>query len=113
MLPQLQPFDGINPHSVVILDNCSIHHVASIHELFEASVVLLLFLPLDLMPIEEAFSSVKSYLKGHDDCLQATDDPLPIIRAAFESISLSSVKPGSLMPDIPTNHKHMITHVHV
>jgi len=39
------------------------------------------------MPIEEAFSSVKSYLKGHDDCMQATDDPLPIIRSAFQSIT--------------------------
>ncbi len=90
LLPQLQPFDGTSPHSVVILDNCSIHHVESIHELFEASGVLLLFLPPyspDLMPIEEAFSYVKSYLKGHDDCLQATPDPLPIIRAAFQSIS--------------------------
>ena len=90
MLLQLQPFDGTNPHSVVILDNCSIHHVESIHELFEASGVLLLFLPSyspDLMPIEEAFSSVKSYLRSHNDCLQATDDPLPIFRAAFESIS--------------------------
>ena len=57
--------------------------------IFEASGVLLLFLPpysLDLMPIEEAFSSVKSYLKNHNDCLQATDNPLPIIKAAFESI---------------------------
>ena len=45
LLPQLQPFDGRNPHSVVILDNCSIHHVESIHEFFEASGVLLLFLP--------------------------------------------------------------------
>ena len=36
LLPHLMPFDGINPHSVVILDNCSIHHldatVAMIHE---------------------------------------------------------------------------------
>ena len=65
LLPQLQPFDGTNPHSVVILDNCSIHYVESIHELFEASGVLLLFLPSyspDLMPIEEAFSSVKMFL---------------------------------------------------
>ncbi len=25
--PLLQPFDGVNPHSVVVLDNASIHHV--------------------------------------------------------------------------------------
>ena len=28
LLPQLMPFDGKNPHSVVILDNCTIHHCA-------------------------------------------------------------------------------------
>ena len=27
LLPQLQPFNGSNPHSVVIMDNCSIHHI--------------------------------------------------------------------------------------
>jgi len=90
LLPQLQPFDGTNPHTVVILDNCSIHHVESLHEFFEASGVFLLFLPPyspDLMPIGEAFSSMKSFLKRHDDCMQATDDPLPIIRAAIQSIT--------------------------
>ena len=85
MLPQLQLFYGTNPHSVVILDNCSIHHVESIHEFFEVSGVLLLFLTPyspDLMPIAEAF-------KRHDDCMQATDDPLPIINAVFQSIMLA------------------------
>ena len=27
LLPQLQPFNGVNDHSVVILDNASIHHI--------------------------------------------------------------------------------------
>ena len=27
LIPQLQPFNGINPHSVVVMDNCTIHHV--------------------------------------------------------------------------------------
>ena len=27
LLPQLLPFNGVNPHSVVVMDNCSIHHV--------------------------------------------------------------------------------------
>ena len=26
LLPQLMPFNGINPRSVVLLDNASIHH---------------------------------------------------------------------------------------
>ena len=30
LLPHLMPFNGVNPHSVVILDNCAIHHVVEI-----------------------------------------------------------------------------------
>ena len=26
LLPHLMPVDGINPHSIVVLDNCSFHH---------------------------------------------------------------------------------------
>ena len=26
----LMPFDGINPYSVVVLDNCTIHHTAEV-----------------------------------------------------------------------------------
>ena len=27
LLPHMMPFNGVNPHSVVVLDNASIHHV--------------------------------------------------------------------------------------
>ena len=30
LLPHLMPFNGTNPHSIVILDNCSIHHVPEV-----------------------------------------------------------------------------------
>ena len=40
LLPHLLPFDGVNPHSVVVLDNCSIHHIQ------EAAVKRLATLPL-------------------------------------------------------------------
>ncbi len=30
LLPHLMPFNGSNPHSVVVMDNCAIHHVDSI-----------------------------------------------------------------------------------
>ena len=33
VLPHLMPFDGINPHSVLVMDNCSIHHVEGIVEM--------------------------------------------------------------------------------
>ena len=72
LVPNMQPlnFDGSNSRSIVIMDNCSIHHVDAIKELLQNAGILLLFLPPyspDFNPIEEAFSSVKYYLKCHDD----------------------------------------------
>ena len=32
-LPHVIPFNGINEHSIVIVDNAAIHHVEGIHEL--------------------------------------------------------------------------------
>ena len=59
LLPHLVPYNGINPHSVVILDNCSIHHIAeverSISDVGALTLFLLLYSP-DLNPIEELFS---------------------------------------------------------
>ena len=45
LLPHLMPFNGVNPHSVVVLDNCSIHHVDHILNFIEGLGVLVLFLP--------------------------------------------------------------------
>ena len=90
LLSNLQPFDGTNERSVVIMDNCSIHHVDSITSLFEEAGVLLLFLPPyspDYMAIEEAFSYIKAYLRLHSDIFQVTRDPIALIRAAFTSIT--------------------------
>ena len=58
LLPQLLPFNGTNPRSIVFLDNASIHHGALVH-----------FLPPywpDLNPMEELFSKVKGVLKESD-----------------------------------------------
>ena len=41
----------------------------------------------DYNPIELVFSYVKAYLKHHDELLQALPDPLPVIKAAFESVT--------------------------
>jgi len=35
LLPNLQPFNGINPHNIVIMDNCSIHHIHEIVNMIE------------------------------------------------------------------------------
>ena len=45
LLPHLMPFNGTNPHSVVILDNCSIHHIGGIVEIIEEVGALVLYLP--------------------------------------------------------------------
>ena len=72
------------------MDNCSIHHVSSVKQLFNDAGILLLFLPPyspDYNPIEELFSYVKHYLKEHDQLLQTVSDPYSIIKAAFTSIT--------------------------
>ena len=86
----MHPFDGTNTKSIAILDNCKIHHAQAVKDLFEDAGIILMYLPPyspDYNPIEEAFSSVKYYLKDHDELLQSVDDPCIIIQAAFENIS--------------------------
>ena len=90
LLPQLMPFNGTNHNSVVILDNCSIHHLQDILDLIHSVGALVVFLPPyspDLMPIEECFNKVKLFLKEHEAAIQATDDIIMLIRAAFASIT--------------------------
>ena len=46
LLPNLLPFNGVNPRSVVIMDNASIHHVEEVRDLIEVQAgAKLLFLP--------------------------------------------------------------------
>jgi len=59
-------------------------------ELLQDAGIVVIFLPPyspDYNPIELVFSYVKAYLKHHDELLQALPDPLPVIKAAFESIT--------------------------
>ena len=61
----MNSFDGSSPNSIIIMDNCKIHHVADVIELFQSVGILVLFLPPyspDFNPIEETFSYVKYYL---------------------------------------------------
>ena len=95
LLPNMLPYDGSNPRSVAVMDNCSIHHVETIKELFRQAGVLLIYFPPyspDFNPIELTFSKVKYYLKDHDELLTITSNPLPIINAAFESITTEDCK---------------------
>ena len=92
LLRHVMPFNGSNPHSVIILDNASIHHKDSVVKLLQSVGVLVHFLPPycpDLNPIEEAFSKVKYHLKADEAAIQTvTDDELEdFILLAFLSIT--------------------------
>ena len=70
LIPVTQPFP--DRHSIVIMDNCSIHHVQAVKDLFDSFDVLLVYLPPyspDYNPIEELFSYLKYYLKEHEDLI--------------------------------------------
>ena len=33
LIPMMQPFNGTNAHSVLIMDNCSVHHMSEVKDL--------------------------------------------------------------------------------
>ena len=66
LLFKVMPFNSINSNSVVIMDNCSVHHTNEVEKVLNDSGVIVHFLPPyspDYNPIELAFSKVhdKSY----------------------------------------------------
>lgn len=89
LIPELLPFNGSNPRSVVIMDNCSIHHIQEIIDLFDDVGILLIFLPPyspDLNPIELTFGYIKQYLKLHEDIMH-TIPQTHILQTAFNNIN--------------------------
>ena len=66
LLDRMQPWPL--PNLVLIMDNAAIHRVKCVWEMVEAHgsrlVYLLAYSP-DLNPIEEAFSSIKAWLRGN------------------------------------------------
>ena len=90
LIPNMMPFNGTNPQSIIVMDNCSVHHVQEVKDLLWQAGIVVLFLPPyspDLNPIEEAFSYIKGYLRKHDELIQSLPSPLDIIKMAFDSIS--------------------------
>jgi len=89
LVPILNPFNGINARSVVVMDNASIHHVDKVTDLIEThDNARLCFLPPyspDLMPVEEVFSKVKTIIK--DDTRLYQMIPRFVITMAFAMIS--------------------------
>ena len=62
LIPQMKSFDGSDGPSVIIMDNCSIHHASEVKSYLESVGIPVLYLPpysTDLNLIEELFSYVK------------------------------------------------------
>ena len=88
LVAHLQPFNGHNPHSVVILDNASIHHTQEAVKAIEDVGAIVHFLPPyspDLNPIEEMFSKVKSTMKSLDHTTGESDIETTVL-AAFSMV---------------------------
>ena len=89
LIPAMQPFP--DKHSIIVMDNCLIHHVQEIlKDFIESMGILILFLPPyspDYNPIEELFSYLKYYLKEHEDLIQALPTPVPVIEEALERVT--------------------------
>lgn len=84
LVPVLQPFDGVSPNSVVILDNASIHHVDRVITAIQQTGAVVQFLPPyspDLNPIEEAFSKLKSVMKANEAAVDDFDTETMILTA--------------------------------
>lgn len=85
------PFNGTNPHSVVIVDNCAIHHVEHIVKSIQDVGAMVHFLPPyspDLQPIEETFSKIKTEIKSleENNSMDTTDTEL-LLLASFTTIT--------------------------
>ena len=92
LMPTLMPFDGYNPRSVVIMDNCSIHHIDEVTELIQQTGAIVHWLPPyspDYNPIEELFSKSKAMMKAMETEMETIDDIDTIIYAAFSMITSS------------------------
>ena len=88
LLPHIQPFDGYNPHSVVILDNASVHHVPEVSKAIENMGAIVHYLPPyspDYNPIEELFSKVKTIMKQVDKLAENGIDIVAL--SAFATIT--------------------------
>ena len=92
LIPVLQPFNGSNARSVVIMDNASIHHVAAVVDRINQAGSIVRFLPLcstDLNPAEEVFSNVKKFLRNNDVAYSTTQAPSLLITMAFNTVTVA------------------------
>ena len=90
LVPLLQPFDGKNSRSVVVMDNASIHHVEEVTTAIHNTGAILHYLPPyspDYIPLEESFAKVKAFLKANKTVYEVTQTPPLLIMMAFNSVT--------------------------
>ena len=90
LMPNLMPFDGYNPNSVVLMDNCSIHHIGEVSDLIQQTGALVHWLPPyspDMNPIEEAFSKAKCVMRAMELEMQTLQDIDTLVYSAFSCIT--------------------------
>lgn len=95
LCPNLLPFDGINPRSVVIMDNAAIHHTQAAIDAINATGAIVLFLPPyspDFMLCEELFAQVKSWIRENDVAWQFCMDPELMVEEAFLQVTDEEIK---------------------
>ena len=91
LLQHLIPYNGINPHSVVTMDNCSIHHVPEVVKGIQDVGALIHFLPPyspDFAQIEETFSKVKPSLKSIEKEVTHTTDIETLLLLGFLQVTV-------------------------
>lgn len=90
LLPILQPFNGTNSHSVVVMDNASVHHYEQVLDIITGVGAIIRFLPPyspELNPIENVFSKVKAFLRANDSVYLSTSSPHTLVLMAFCTIT--------------------------
>ena len=76
----MKPFP--ESRSVLVLDNCRIHHTDPLVAIVQAAGCLILYLPAyspDLNPIEESFSTIKAHIRRHGTTLRQAEDPFAML----------------------------------
>ena len=104
LLPILQPLNSVNVHSVVIVDNASIHHVDGVTDQTGARLQFLPPYALDLNPIEEVLRQAKAIMKSNDALFQVTTMPRVLLKMAFGMVTKIIVIPT--LPAQDTYHNH-------